>query len=122
MVNRYDLVTLSATGSNTTTDVYSTQPIFGYIEKIVLNTQSVVNGSVWVLASGTNELLFKKLSLVSGNITNTYYPRTMTCDTAGTITVGSIWTRPSVLGPVYIGGSALGPVGSVTASIYWSRP
>jgi hypothetical protein len=122
MVNRYDLITITATGSNTTADAHSNQPVSGYIEKIVLNTQSIANGSAWVLVSGTNEVILNVNTLSSGNITATHYPRTITHDTAGAVTVGSVWTRPSVLGPLVIGGSALGTAGSVTAHIYWARP
>jgi len=122
MVNRYDRLMIIATGSNTTTDAHSSEPIFGYVEKVVLQTKSIANGSAWILVSGTNEVLLNVNTISSGNITSTYYPRTIAHDTAGAVTVGSVWTRASVLGPVIVGGSALGTVGSVTASIYWARP
>lgn len=119
----YSLITITATGSNTAANAYSSEPVFGYIEKIVLTTLSLVNGSAWVLVSGTNEPILAKNALSSGNTTSVFYPRTITQDTAGAVTVGSVWTRPSVLGPVYVGGSGLGiPNGSVTAQIYWARP
>jgi len=113
-------LTIVATGSNTAQSVYSSQGIAGHIEKVVLTTNVIANGSAWILVSGTNEVLLQIVPLPSGLNTATYYPRILTQDTQ--VTNQSVYARASILGPLYLGGSGLGATGSITAQILWTKP
>jgi hypothetical protein len=113
-------IRIVSTGSNTALDTYSSQVFSGHIEKVVLTTQSVVNGSAWLLVSGTNEAILQINSIASGLNTAIYYPRILTQDTQ--VSNQSIYARASVMGPLYLGGSGLGATGSITAQILWSKP
>ena len=95
-MTRLDHTFFSVTGNNSGNGItIGNQPIYGYIEKIIVNSRTATNtGSFFLLASGgaisggTIELLFTKTGY-SGTSISSHYPRVSTVDSIGTTLSGT---------------------------------